>query len=118
MTKVVQESGVTIFVLGPKYDSLDMDELDRLGGLLLDMVEQSDQPPRFVIDLKDTRYVGSMFIEKLFRAWKRLQENGGAMALCCLNDFCLEVLEITNLTRIWTICKTREEAIRSVLERA
>ena len=37
-----------------------------------------------------------------------------AMALCALQKFPAEVLETTKLDTVWTICKTREQAIAAV----
>ena len=61
-----------------------------------------------------TRFIDSMFIETVFRAWKRIQELHGAMAICCANEMCAEVLKTTKLDEIWSICPSREEAIRVV----
>ncbi len=113
MTEVIEDADVVIFELGSKYDSLDMDELRRLGGLLLDKAEEVETP-RIVIDLTQTRYFGSIFISTLFRTWKRVREKHGAMAICGVNPFCMEVLELNNLPTIWTIVPTREEAIQAV----
>ena len=78
-------------------------------------VHRHDAPPgspRLVLDMTKTRYIDSMFIETVFRAWKRIQERKGTMALCCPNEMCAQVLTITNLNRLWPVCATRAEAIR------
>ncbi len=112
MIELTRQNDVTVIELGSTYDSLDDTALDELGGLLLTKAVTAD-PPYLVLDLASTEFVGSLFIELLVRAWKRLAERGGAFALCCVQPFCEEILKTTHLDTLWESFPDRKEAIES-----
>jgi len=113
MTDIFREAGVTIIHLGPSYNSLDDEAMMEFGGALLAEATHAD-PPRLVVDLSQTEYIGSSFLELLVRAWKRIKARDGALALCEARPFCLEVLEHTRLNRLWPAYSTREEAVAAL----
>lgn len=113
MAKVLHEQDVIIVELDPGYDSVEIEPLQKLAELLLGEVARAERP-RLVLDMAHTRYIDSMFIETVFRVWKRVKERRGAMALCQLNEVCTEILRITRLDDIWPICRTRAEAVQMV----
>ncbi|HUT11461.1 MAG TPA: STAS domain-containing protein [Thermoguttaceae bacterium] len=110
MIRLIRQSDVTIIELGPSYESLDDETLEEIGGLLLTKATVAD-PPRVVLDLSKTTYLGSTFIELLVRAWKRLRERGGTLALCGLQPYCQEVLRISRLDTLFEILPTRDQAV-------
>ena len=108
---VEKEDGVTVVTLGPEFESIDETLMDDLREFLLD-VSASAAPPRFLLDLSHTQFFGSSFIELLFRIWNRMNsQEGGRFAICGLTSYCREVLEITHLDQLWSICPTKEEAL-------
>jgi anti-anti-sigma factor len=111
MSQIIHEQDVTVVELDESYESIALDPLERLGELLFGEIAAMS-PPRLVLDMTKTRYIDSMFIETVFRAWKRIQERKGKMALCCPNDMCAQVLTITNLNKLWPVCASRAEAVR------
>ncbi len=112
MAKVYQQDGVTIVELDERYDSLDDEPLEQLGETLLRAASES-APPAILVDLTNTRFIGSRFIGLLVRVWKRVQDRQGRMGLCCIPPFCREALVSTRLyDTLWTPYETREEAIR------
>jgi anti-sigma B factor antagonist len=113
MAKILHEQGVIIVELEPSYDSVEFEPLQKLSELLLGEVSRVERP-LLVLDMAQTRYIDSMFIETVFRVWKRVKERRGAMALCCANDVCTEIVRITRLDDIWPIFRTRAEAIALV----
>ncbi len=111
MGRIFQQDGVTIIELDPRYDSLDEDTLERLSSALLDAASGST-PPALLLDLSNTRFIGSRFIGLLVRAWKRVQDREGRMGLCCVPPFCRDALIATRLyDTLWAAYETREEAI-------
>jgi len=102
-----------VIEFGPSYNSLDEDALEEIGGLLLTEAAHVE-PPRLVLDLSQTTFFGSTFLELLVRAWKRLRERGGTMVFCGLHPFCAEVLEVTRLTTLWDVYPTRAEAVKAL----
>lgn len=113
MLDIRQVNDVTVIELEESYDALDPDKLGALDETLLSEADAADKP-RLVIDMSRTTYINSSFIETAFRTWKRVQQKGGEMAFCCLNPFCKEVLEVTRLDQIWTLCDSRDAALKAV----
>jgi len=111
MVRVIQHDGVTIIELEQRYDSLDEETLERLSNALLGAAIGSS-PPALLLDLSNTRFIGSRFIGLLVRAWKRVQDGEGRMGLCCVPPFCRDALIATRLyDTLWTAYETREEGI-------
>jgi len=113
MTNIVRQSGVSIIYVGPSCKSLNEEALREFGGALLAEATHAD-PPRLVVDLSHTEYIGSSFLELLVRAWKRIKARDGALALCEARPFCLEVLEHTRLNSLWPAYSTRDEAVAAL----
>lgn len=111
MSEFVCQRYCTVIELGKSYDSLDLDALNEIGSVLLTHARDAE-PPRLVLDMSQTGFIGSTFIELLVRTWKRLRERGGTLSLCELQPFCQEVLRVTHLETIWPCYPTRDEAIR------
>jgi anti-anti-sigma factor len=110
MSDLIREQDVTILQLDASYASLDDVSLEKLGEVLLSEATYAE-PPRLLLDLSRTQFIGSRFIELLVRAWKRLKMRGGSMALCGVQPFCAEVLRVARLDTLWTSYATRGEAI-------
>lgn len=113
--EVVVDRRVTIIGLGPGYRSIDEQVLDGgLRELLAEICDKAD-PPLVVLDLSNTTFFGSSFIELMFRMWNRLQARpGGGFAICGLTSYCLEVLKITHLDTLWRLYPNREEAVEAL----
>ena len=113
--EVVVDGSVTVIALGPAYKFVDEHVLDTgLGESLIELADDAD-PPLVVLDLSNTQFFGSSFIEVLFRLWTRLQARGGGrFAICGLTPHCLDVLKITHLDTLWRLTATREEAVRAI----
>lgn len=113
MDHVSRDRDVTVIELGPSYDSLDEAALAESGGVLLGEAIHAE-PPRLLLDLSQTRFIGSRFIELLVRAWKRIRERGGTMALCGVQPFCSEVLKTTKLDTLWRSYPTRADGVSAL----
>ena len=112
--EVLQIDGVTVIALGNDYENLDDAVLDDLRKFILEAVADAD-PPLVVLDLSHTKFFGSAFIEVLFRAWNRIEKQGGGeFCLSGLTQYCAEVIDVTHLNRLWAIYKTREEAVQAL----
>lgn len=113
MNDVQKQEDITIVEVGPEYDSLDLAKINEFGGTLLSAVAQAD-PPKVLLDLSATNFIGSSFLGLLIRAWKRLRDRRGTLALCHVNDICGDVLRASKLDMIWQIFPDREAAIRQL----
>lgn len=105
--------GVTVITLGPAYENVDDAHIPDLQTDFFELVEEAD-PPLVVLNLKNTRFFGSAFIEVLFRVHNRLKDRNGQFGICCLTRYCAEVIEITHLDRVWTVEETQAEAVAAV----
>lgn len=113
MTKIVKQPGVTIVELDTSYDSLEEAKLDQFSKLLLSTVDRAE-PPIVLLDLAGAPFVGSTFLGVLVRAWKRLRDRHGRLALCHANQVCGDVLRASKLDTIWEIFPGRDEAVREL----
>lgn len=114
MTKIVEKPGVTIVEVDTSYDSLEEAKLDQFSKLLLSTVDRAE-PPVVLLDLAGAPFVGSTFLGILVRAWKRLRDRQGRLALCHANQVCGDVLRASKLDTIWEIFPGREEAVRELV---
>ncbi len=113
MSEIIRTHGVTVFEVDQEYDSLDERALGELSTQLLNVVETAN-PPVLLLDLARTKFIGSSFLGVLIRAWKRLRDRNGQMALCNVNNLCSEVLQASKLNSIWDVYGTREAAIQGL----
>jgi anti-anti-sigma factor len=112
--QIVREGSVTVLQLGPQAKHIEEPILERLGRELADAAQTAD-PPRVVVDMTAVEFFGSGFIEVLFRLSKRIgQRPDGHFALCGLQPYCREVLEITKLDRLWKLHDTRAAAVAAL----
>jgi anti-anti-sigma factor len=100
----------TVVVFRPSYSQLDEPTIDLVNRKLVDLVSGLENP-KLMLDLSNVNFFGSSFIEAMFRVWKRLQSRPDSrFALCGLNPYCREVLEVTHLDKLWPIYATQSEA--------
>ena len=104
---------ITVIQLGPGYENVSEQLLGTLQPIVLKAVEGAN-PPFVVMDLSQTKFFGSSFIELLFLIWKQLKARDGNLALAGVTEYCLEVIEITHLDQLWPVCPTRQEALTKV----
>lgn len=69
---------------------------------------------QIVIDMLGCGFIDSTGLGVLLHAAKRLEENGGAMALVCVDDQIKRLLELTMIDRTIPVYETREEALAAV----
>jgi anti-sigma B factor antagonist len=113
MSQVRRQSHVTVIELDTEYDALDQARFEQARDLLL-AEAQSAQPPLVALDLAKTAYMGSAFVEVMFRAWKRVRDRGGRLVLCGLQPFCVEVLHAARLDTMFDSYADVELAIAAL----
>ncbi|HVX10749.1 MAG TPA: STAS domain-containing protein [Pirellulales bacterium] len=110
MARVYKQEGITIVEIDAEYDSLDIVKLNDLGQVLLGAVAQAD-PPKVLLDMGRTTFIGSHFLGLLIRAWKRLRDRHGELAVCHVNEVCGDVLRASKLDMIWQIFPDRDTGV-------
>lgn len=106
MTNIVQQEGVTILELDREYDALDEARFQQARDVVVRAADHSE-PARLLVDMTQTVYISSSFMELLFRAWKRIRQRKGRFAVCCPNEFCSEVLQVSRVDRLFPVLPSR-----------
>ena len=110
MAEVQRIQDVTVIELDAEYEAFDQARLQKIRELLLSQADTAE-PPLVILDLSPTRYMGSAFIEVMFRTWKRVNERQGRLVLCGVQPFCAEVLRTTRLD---SVVKSYENVAQAV----
>jgi anti-sigma B factor antagonist len=112
--KIEHRDGLTIIHLGEEYENLDETALEMLREVLLKAVDEA-QPPKVILDLSHTTFFGSSFIELIFRAWNRVQNQpGGEFVISGLTEYCREVLKVTHLDQLWKLYDDVDTAVAAL----
>ena len=82
---------------------------------LLEQLEQ-EETRNVIIDFAKISYFGTTMLEAMNAIWKCVRKAGGEMALCNLSDMQREVLHVAKFDTLWTICSSRQEALRTVMQ--
>jgi anti-anti-sigma factor len=111
---VKPDRGVHVVELNSRAQLIEEPILDDLTKELL-ATAAGITPPVMLLDLSQTTFFGSGFLETLFRVWKTLQNRPDAnLVICGLHPYCREVLEITHLDKLWPLYDTRAEALAAM----
>jgi len=113
MAEVQRNQNVTVIVLDAEYEAFDQARLQKARELLFAQADTAE-PPLVALDLSSTRYMGSAFIEVMFRTWKRVNERQGQLVLCGVQPFCAEVLRTTRLDSVVKSFPTVEAAVAAL----
>lgn len=113
-----------IFEIERQGDTLVVTPVSDLGELVYEQIESgesrildllSDAALRnVVVDFGRTDYFGTTALGSFVRFWKRVRERGGHMAFCNTSEHEREILKFTKLEGLWSMCGSREEALRAV----
>lgn len=66
-----------------------------------------------IVDLQDTRYIGSNGLRVLLAALKQVHKHGGALKLCGLSARLRDIFAMAGFDRVFEIFETREQAEKS-----
>jgi anti-anti-sigma factor len=104
-----------VVVITPQADlrEFEFGQIENEGADLLRTLEEA-HAKHAVVDFRKTDYYGSTALSFFVKLWKRVRANGGNMAFCNVSAHELEILELTKLDTLWSLCTTLEEAIRQV----
>lgn len=69
-----------------------------------------------VIDFARSDYFGSTTLAFFIRLWKIVTERNGKMVLCNLSEHEKEILTVTKLDHLCTMCGSREEAMLAIAD--
>jgi len=109
-----KNGSLVVFTFGSEFEAIDGSLVNEAEKNLLEAVNDDDCRT-LLLDMRNTRFFGSAFIESLIRVWNRLKvRDGSSLRICNLQPYCEEVLTITHLNQIWGIHSTRQDAITAI----
>lgn len=101
------ERGVTVIALTGRLDAPSAPEAQRTFSQALD----GAHAPRILLDLSGVEYMSSGGIRALIGLLKSVERKGGVLKLCGMTPFVEEVFDVSNLSRLFDIHPTREQAL-------
>ncbi|MDD5699436.1 MAG: STAS domain-containing protein [Victivallaceae bacterium] len=100
-----EKDGVMELSIAGRLDAVSAVEADKDFGRVIDAGHES-----LLVDLDRLEYISSAGLRVLLVVAKRMQQNGGKVALCALSPNVREVFEISGFSSIFTIFPTNNEA--------
>jgi len=76
-----------------------------------------DGHTKIVMDASQTYYISSLILASMVYMLKKIQDKGGKLVLCNVKDRVKEVMEITNLHRVFDIVETKEQAVAKLMKK-
>jgi len=103
-----------VFVI-PQHDlrEFEFGQIEVEGAEVLEILEKA-LAKNVVFDFHKTDYYGSTALSFFVKVWKRVRANGGTMAFCNVSAHEMEILELTKLNELWSLCGSRDEALNEV----
>ena len=122
MIEFVEKTEAKIFQTERQDDTiivipvLDLNEfefqrIEAGAGAILRLLEDA-HVKNVVVDFHRVDYFGSTALGFFVKLWKRARKKDGHMALCNVSEHEKEILKGTMLDNLWTICASREDAMR------
>ena len=110
----IQQEGETM-ILSPKLNlsELELSGFDQQTRDVMVSFEEGGYR-NIVLDFSGTDYYGSTALGFFIKLWKRVRSVDGQFAFCEVSDYEREVLELTRLDSLWSICATRDDALAAV----
>ena len=94
-------------------DSLDSDAFDRLNEDVREALSKSSTG-KWILDLSNTSYMGSSVLGLMINIRQIAKDTGNRLVLCGLSARLTQIFHTCCLERLFTITKTRDEAVRSL----
>ena len=80
----------------------------------MDLLDQTEGTRNAVINLQKTDYFGSTALGVFVKLWKRVRKRDGHMAFCGMSEHEREIIAVTKLDQLWSICDSQEAALKEV----
>ncbi len=93
-------------------ETIDAVEFDRLNESLLRALDAATGT-RWVLDLSDVTYMGSAVLGLMVNIRQQIKQRGGKLVLCGMSDRLVQIFRTCSLERLFTITKTRPEAMKA-----
>jgi anti-anti-sigma factor len=111
--RLSQEESINIVELSLPQ-TLDSEEFDRLNEAFSRLFVDA-AGKRWLLDLSRLSYMGSAALGLMVNVRQQVKSNGGRLVLCCLSPRLMRIFQTCCLERLFTIVKTRDEALRELM---
>jgi anti-anti-sigma factor len=101
--------GTTVVTLARRFD---VDSAPLIEKELQPVIMQ--QPERVLFDFSKTDYISSAGVRMLLKLTRAITDGGGAVALTSLNRQTDYVFDITGFSKVFTIYRTRDMALKQM----
>lgn len=109
----IEQEDDTIIVPVVDLRELDYQRIEEAAKDVLDLLNDSSIR-NVVLDFHKTDYYGSTALGFFLKLWKWVRSRNGHMAFCNVSDHEKEILQLTKLDHMWSICSSRREASEAV----
>jgi stage II sporulation protein AA (anti-sigma F factor antagonist) len=104
-----RQDGIVVVAPVGRIDSTTAEALDRH---LIRLPNADDR--RVVVDFGKVDYISSAGLRVMLTLAKRIREARGALAICSLEDSVWQVFELAGFLPLFSVAKSRDDAIRTV----
>jgi anti-anti-sigma factor len=100
----------TVVTLAAKLSNEQWGDIHEVGNQLVKRLKEL-KTQKLLVDLSAMEYIGSSTVALVVRLWKTVQEQEGALAVISKHPVVVEVLQISGLSKVWTVVDSRDEAL-------
>jgi anti-anti-sigma factor len=108
----IEREGETI-ICTPVVNLGVLENVEAIAGNVVEVLDDLSIK-NLVMDFYKTDYFGSSAIALFVKLRKIVTGRNGCMVFCNLSEHHREILNVTTLDTLWTICATRAEAMKAV----
>jgi anti-anti-sigma factor len=108
----IEREGATI-IFTPAANLRELEDMESNAREVVDLLSDLSIK-NLVMDFHKTDYFGSSALAFFMKLWKTVKGRSGCMAFCNLSEHEQEILHVTKLDTLWTICASRAEAMKAV----
>ena len=106
----IEEVGAVTVAKFTDKKILDENNIQIIANQMFAMVDE-DHRKKILLDFTNVDYLSSAALGKLIQMDKKVKTSGGKLRLCCIRPEIMEVFRLTNLTKIFDIKGTQEQAL-------
>ena len=107
--KVKEVNGYTVITV--ETERLDVVNMKEMKEAMMEIVDAGNH--KMVIDLSPVKFIDSSGLSVIISLFKRLNTFNGELILCGLGEQPKEMLQITQLIRLFKVVDACEEAVKS-----
>lgn len=110
--RTIRDGDITIVEFGEDLENLGEDVMPAVAKAIKEAGENPGG--KVLLDMSAVKFFGSSFIEVLYRLWKQVKSQNGKFVIAGLHPYCREVLQVTNLDKLWTLVPDRESGLAAL----